>query len=166
MEPRVAVKDTSSTTLEYAEPAKHPIQPSRTEQSKPKELNLVSNCVNFERGIINCHHTLSLSIILPLVKGEIVISLYAGQIEKFIENWPLITQDPWVLQTVQGFQLPLVGQPTQITVAVVPSTEGFGINRGTGSNRGKAISVVHTTRPDGICLLVPIKDRGHRLVYS
>ena len=85
---------------------------------------------------------MSLSILLPLVKREIVISLHAGQIEKFIDNWPLITQDPWVLRIVQGFQLPLVGQPTQITVAVVPSTEGFGINRGTGSNREKAISVV------------------------
>ena len=45
----------------------------------------------------------------------IVTSLHAGRIKEFIESWALITQDPWVLQTVQGFQLPLVGHPTQAT---------------------------------------------------
>ena len=39
--------------------------------------------------------------------------MHAGQIKEFIGNWALLTQDPWVLQTVQGFQLLLVSQPVQ-----------------------------------------------------
>ena len=35
--------------------------------------------------------------------------------KQFKENWTLLTQDPWVLQTVQGFQLPLISQPVQVS---------------------------------------------------
>ena len=86
-----------------------------------------------------CHHTLSLSVILPSIKRGIVTSLHAGRIKEFKENWALLTQDPWVLQTVQGFQLPLIGQPVQIsappTVADVTRAAGPGINRDTDNGR-------------------------------
>ena len=80
-----------------------------------KETETCTKLCKLSKEIINCHHTLSLSVILPSLKREIVTSLHAGRIKEFIENWALITQDPWVLQTIQGFQLPLVSQPTQAT---------------------------------------------------
>jgi len=39
--------------------------------------------------------------------------LQAGHIKAFKDNWSVLTQDPWVLQTVQGYMLPLVTQPVQ-----------------------------------------------------
>ena len=113
MEPRAVVRDTNHITREPDSQASPTVQ-DRT-AVRIKETETCTNCVNCQKEIINCHHTLSLSVILPSIKREIVTSLHAGRIKEFIENWALITQDPWVLQTVQGFQLPLVGQPTQAT---------------------------------------------------
>ena len=53
---------------------------------------------------------------MPSVKREIKTHLHAGRIKEFKENWVLLTQDPWVLETVQGFQLPLLSQPFQTSV--------------------------------------------------
>ena len=50
---------------------------------------------------------------LPSIKRGITTTVHAGRISQFIQNWMLITQDPWVLQAVQGFQLPLVENPVQ-----------------------------------------------------
>ena len=55
-------------------------------------------------------------MVLPSVKREIKTNLHAGRIKEFKENWALLTQDPWVLQTVQGFQLSLASQPVQTSV--------------------------------------------------
>ena len=106
-----------------------PIQPSRTEQPRSKKLKLLSNqCVNCQKEIINCHHTLNLSVILPSIKRGIVTSLHAGRIKEFIENWGLITQDPWVDITVSpGFSVATSGSTNP--VAAVPSTAGSDINR-------------------------------------
>ena len=94
-------------------------QPHR-KQSRTKE-QLTHTIVNCQNVIISCHLTLDLNVALPSIKRGIltslhVTSLHAGRIKEFKENWPLLTQDPWVLQTVQGFQLPLVAQPVQVTV--------------------------------------------------
>ena len=48
--------------------------------------------------------------------SDIVTFLQAGRIKAFKDNWAVLTQDPWVLQTVQGFKLPLVAQPVQTIV--------------------------------------------------
>ena len=53
---------------------------------------------------------------LPSIKRGINVRVHAGRISQFIQNWALITQDPWVLQAIQGFQLPLVGNPNQVPV--------------------------------------------------
>ena len=50
---------------------------------------------------------------LPSIKRGISTTVHVGRISQFIQNWMLITQDPWVLQTVQVFQLPLVENPVQ-----------------------------------------------------
>ena len=35
----------------------------------------------------------------------------AGRLSRFIENWKLITADPWVLRTIQGHQIEFLQQP-------------------------------------------------------
>ena len=55
-----------------------------------------------------------LETILPSLQKGIVAPVHAGQIKHFIHNWALITQDPWVLQSVQGFCLLLTMTPTQM----------------------------------------------------
>ena len=89
-------------------------QPHR-KQSRTKE-QLTHTIVNCQNVIISCHLTLDLNVALPSIKRGILTGLHAGRIKEFKENWALLTQDPWVLQTVQGFQLPLVAQPLQVTV--------------------------------------------------
>ena len=37
--------------------------------------------------------------------------------QAFLKNWHLITQDPWVLQVVQGFRLPLTQTPIPRTLS-------------------------------------------------
>ena len=36
-----------------------------------------------------------------------------GRLKYFIPAWELITQDPWVLQVVQGYKIELVTVPVQ-----------------------------------------------------
>ena len=52
--------------------------------------------------------------LLPSIKRDVVTTVRAKQISKFLENWELITQDAWVLGVVQGFQLPLKQTPRQL----------------------------------------------------
>ena len=111
VQPRVAVQDTSPIRGEDTRWASH-----STAQSGTKELDLSPNVVNCSKEIIICHHTSSLKTVLPSVKREIKSNLHAGRIKEFKENWALLTQDPWVLQTVQGFQLPLSSHPAQTSV--------------------------------------------------
>ena len=37
----------------------------------------------------------------------------AGRLAKHLDNWKAITQDPWVLQTVQGYKIPFQRLPYQ-----------------------------------------------------
>jgi len=52
---------------------------------------------------------------IALNKKDKVTSLHAGRIIEFIKNWIILTQDPWVLQKVQGFQLHLTSVPFQLS---------------------------------------------------
>ncbi|CAB4007132.1 Hypothetical predicted protein, partial [Paramuricea clavata] len=36
-----------------------------------------------------------------------------GSLIHCLENWKIITQDPWILQTVQGYKIPLIRSPHQ-----------------------------------------------------
>lgn len=55
----------------------------------------------------------------PLVKNIFPVSVYnvksaaAGRLRLFIQNWQILSQDPWVLQTVEGYQIPLISEPVQ-----------------------------------------------------
>ena len=37
----------------------------------------------------------------------------AGRLQFFVENWKVITQDQWVLETVEGFAIPFTSPPYQ-----------------------------------------------------
>ena len=111
--------------------------------------------------MIICHHTLNLSVVLPSIKRGIVTSIHAGQIKEFKENWALLTQDPWVLQTVQWFQLPLIGQLVQTLIRL-------GINKNTGNDRETGYKYSAVT-PEGLCVSDfpgPQKFGGHQLVMN
>ena len=58
----------------------------------------------------------------PSLQKGIVAPVHAGQVKHFIHNWALITQDPWVLQSAQGFCLLLTMTPMQM---VVPAEMAF-----------------------------------------
>ena len=36
----------------------------------------------------------------------------AGRLQFFAQNWQIITQDPWVLQTIQGYEIELLSHPS------------------------------------------------------
>lgn len=80
----------------------------------------VRNCsvsqVQILEGILHLHE---FSNVHPLVKDLFPISVYkvksvaAGRLRLFVKNWQIISQDPWVLQTVMGYQIPLISKPVQ-----------------------------------------------------
>ena len=45
----------------------------------------------------------------------------AGQLGHFISKWMMITQDPWVLQTIQGHHIELMNPPVQHSSPGMPS---------------------------------------------
>ena len=93
------------------------LKPPSTPRTETVDVTHDIHVVNCQKVIISCHHTLlALSVILPSIERDIDTNLQAGRIKAFKQNWALLTQDPWVLQTVQGFHLPLVAQPVQTTV--------------------------------------------------
>lgn len=47
-----------------------------------------------------------------------------GRLKHCISNWVVISKDPWVLETVQGFHLDLMSTPHQLSVPLtVPHTK-------------------------------------------
>ena len=111
-------------------------------------------------------------MVLPSVKREIKTNLHAGRIKEFRENWALLTQDPWVLQTVQGFQLPLASQPVQTSVPPqlqqsLAQQELVSIEIQVMLGK-QAIRVVQPGQRGFVSqiFLVPKKDGGHRPVIN
>ena len=45
----------------------------------------------------------------------------AGHLKHCISNWEIISKDPWVLETVQGFHLDLISTPHQLSVLLTVS---------------------------------------------
>ena len=78
--------------------------------------------------------------------------MHAGRIKEFKENWAQLTQDTWVLQMVQGFQLPFIGQPVQTSQLQLSLAQqlGLGINRDTGNDRETGYKYGAVT-PEGLC---------------
>ena len=46
--------------------------------------------------------------------------MVAGRLQFFSQNWQHITQDPWVLQTVQGYEIELLDCPCQSRIPSPP----------------------------------------------
>ena len=111
-------------------------------------------------------------MVLPSVKREIKTNLHAGRIKEFKENWAMLTQDPWVLQTVQGFQLPLASQPVQTSVP--PQLQLSLAQQELVSIEIQAMlgkQAIRVVQPDqrgfvSQIFLVPKKDGGHRPVIN
>ena len=40
----------------------------------------------------------------------------AGRLQFFAQNWQIITQDPWVRQTIQGYEIELLSHPQQTSL--------------------------------------------------
>ena len=51
--------------------------------------------------------------VCPLGHGLQVGVKIAGRLRLFRDNWTKVTQDQWVLDTVQGYRLELLGKPVQ-----------------------------------------------------
>ena len=81
----------------------------RRKQARTQELTSLM-CVVNPKSIVQRTHLMRE---LPSIKRGITTTVHAGRISQFIQNYMLITQGPWVLQGVQGFQLPLVENPAQ-----------------------------------------------------
>ena len=43
-----------------------------------------------------------------------------GRLKFFTPAWEMITQDPWILQVIQGYQIELVTPPVQQSLPNVP----------------------------------------------
>ena len=44
----------------------------------------------------------------------------AGRLQFFAQNWQIITQDPWVLQIIQGYEIELLSHPWQTSLPSPP----------------------------------------------
>jgi len=49
----------------------------------------------------------------------------AGRLIQYLQNWQIITQDRWVLNTVQDYQIEMISEPWQVSLPTAPhlSTE-------------------------------------------
>ncbi|XP_044140287.1 uncharacterized protein LOC122930766 [Bufo gargarizans] len=60
---------------------------------------------------INLHDALTVS---PPPSGDSLVHCIGGRLRRFSPAWAEITSDPWVLSTVEGFHVELVGSPDLI----------------------------------------------------
>jgi len=95
----------------------------------------------------------------------------AGRLMHHLQNWQVITQDRWVLNTVQGYQIELISKPWQVSVPTPPhlSTEQLQlINKEVAEMVQKgAVEQIHPS--EGFysnLFLVPKKDGGQRPVIN
>jgi len=47
------------------------------------------------------------------VGAQKVMGPIAGRLKALLENWKILTQDPWTLQTIKGYQIPFLSTPIQ-----------------------------------------------------
>ena len=97
----------------------------------------------------------------------------AGRLSRFIENWKLITTDPWVLNTVQGHQIEFLQQPGfhRLPPMHYSHQEKLAISEEVTKMQGKgAVVPVHRDLQEECFLsnlfLVPKKDGGMRPVIN
>ena len=94
----------------------------------------------------------------------------AGKLQYFIHKWEHLTQDPWILDTIQGYRIPFREQPPvkQIPSFVFTEMERIAISTEIEKLLEKeAISPAETT--DGFIsnvFLVPKKEDQWRLILN
>ena len=42
--------------------------------------------------------------------------MVSGRLASFVDTWKMLTKDTWVLNAIEGYQIPLVGTPTQLQI--------------------------------------------------
>lgn len=153
-----------------------PEAPSREAEAAPKDpIFIPPEIVGAEADFIKeatgdkvAIETLPTQVILPQC-GNVKVG---GRIALFLQKWRTLTYDPWVLQTVQGFQIDFYATPRQ---SHTPKPLHFSrveksfIDSEVASLMQKG-AIVHTTpHPHGFVstvFLVPKKDLGYRLVLN
>ena len=97
---------------------------------------------------------------------------FAGRLQHFQVNWNCITQDPWVLQTIQGFQIQFMyppwqtNQPKELTFS---KTETEALQKEITAMQSKQTITKEESRKKGFfsqMFLVPKKDGGQRPVVN
>ena len=97
-----------------------------------------------------------------------------GRLKFFTPAWEMITQDPWVLQVIQGYQIKLVTPPVQQSLPNVPklsSTQEIVLEQQVNDLLMKeAIHPVQSPMPEAgfisSIFVVPKKDGGNRPVVN
>ena len=111
--------------------------------------------------------------IVPPATGLAKHSLpLAGRLQHFKSNWARITQDPWVLEAIQGYRVPFSWQPYQTCpprALTHPQAEEALLQQEIGSMLEK--HAIEETAPSGhgflsTVFLVPKKDGGQRPVIN
>ena len=88
-------------------------QDQATKDRKTNFINKFKLCTNIYTCNFSPYRAQNKHTREMVAQRDITVPLHVGRIKGFIEKWSLINQDPWVLQVVQGFQLPLEDLPTQ-----------------------------------------------------
>ena len=96
-----------------------------------------------------------------------------GRLQLLVHNWQLITQDPWVLESVQGYKLEFTQTPVQRRAPEEPHLPSE-LESGMAEEMSKlvakgAISAVAGVHPEGFIsrmFLVPKKDGSHRPIID
>ena len=94
----------------------------------------------------------------------------AGKLQHFVQVWEQLTQDPWILETIQGYRIPFQKQPPsrQIPVYAFSSLEGKAISTEIEKLlRKHSISLaVADDRFVNNIFLVPKKGKQWRLILN
>ena len=69
----------------------------------PPEIPLIQELTPFQ--LHSKIHPELLSLDLDQSLGNIAMG---GRLHAFVDNWEIITQDPWILQVVKGYHLELI----------------------------------------------------------
>ena len=98
--------------------------PARTGSSSPESTRQrpLCNCADAMYVVLSTEFNKSYQGqrgVCPLEDGSQVGVKIAGRLTLFCDNWAKVTQDHWVLDTVQGYRFKLLGKP----VKTVPPRE-------------------------------------------
>jgi len=132
-----------------------------------KNLSSIENNFLIEEELNQVH---------PVIRGLFLerpkVCVLAGRLKFFQKNWEKITQDPQILKSVQGFQIPLLQPPQQnkpsfqvplnhqqklMVEEEIQSMLGKGAIKKVLSQKGEFLSSI---------FLVPKKDGGNRPVIN